>query len=113
MIDAKTRTEVLEFEVSNDKLELKPGMYGNAGFGIHRSERSFVVPYSAVVTNLERSFVIRVSDGRAEWVDARSGISMKDHVEIFADLKEDDQLVVKANDELRDGQVVVPKGSRK
>lgn len=108
-IDAKTRTELWEFEVNNASKELKSGMYANASFILQRSEASFVVPYSAVVTNQERSFVICVRDGKTEWVDVRNGISMKDKVEIFADLQEGEQLVIKANDELKTGVQVVIK----
>jgi membrane fusion protein (multidrug efflux system) len=84
-------------------------MYRNASFNLHRSEPSFVVPYSPVVTNLERSFVIRVRDGKTEWIDVRNGISMKDKVEIFGDLNEGDPMVLKANDEIKDGQTIIPK----
>lgn len=105
-IDSKTRTELWEFEVSNSNQELKSGMYGNASFNLQRSEPSFVVPYSSVVTNLERSFVIRIREGKTEWIDVRNGISMKDKVEIFGDLQEGDQLVFKANDEIKNEEKV-------
>lgn len=108
-IDSKTRTELWEFEATNTKQELKSGMYGNASFNLQRSEPSFVVPYSAVVTNLEKSFVIRVRDGKTEWIDVRSGISMSDKVEIFGDLQENDQLILKANDELKGGTNIIVK----
>jgi RND family efflux transporter MFP subunit len=108
-IDSKTRTELWEFEVTNANQELKSGMYGNASFNLQRSESSFTVPYSAVVTNLEKSFVIRFRDGKTEWIDIRSGISMKDKVEIFGDLQEDDQLLLKANDELKNGTSITVK----
>jgi multidrug efflux pump subunit AcrA (membrane-fusion protein) len=108
-IDSKTRTELWEFEVINANQELKSGMYGSAGFNLQRSETSLVVPFSAVVTNLERSFVIRVRDGKTEWIDVRSGISMKDHIEIFGNLEEEDQLVLKATDELKPGTTVITK----
>ncbi len=108
-IDEKTRTELWEFDVVNESKELKSGMYANASFNLQRSETSFVVPYSAVVTNQEKSFVIRVRDGKTEWVDVRSGISMKDKVEIFADLQEGEKLVSKASDELKPGVAVVIK----
>jgi RND family efflux transporter MFP subunit len=110
-IDSKTRTELWELEASNSNQELKSGMYGNVSFNLQRSESSFVVPYSAVVTNFERSFVIRVRDGKAEWIDVRSGISMSDKVEIFGDLQEGDQLLSKANDEIKVGQAVSPRKS--
>ncbi len=108
-IDSKTRTELWEFEVINANQELKSGMYGSASFNLQRSESSFVVPFSAVVTNLERSFVIRVRDGKTEWVDVRSGISMKDRVEIFGNLDGEDKLVLKANDELKPGTAIITK----
>jgi len=107
-IDENTRTELWEFEVANSNLELKSGMYSSVFFTVQRSEKSFVVPYTAVVTNLERSFVIRVKDNKTEWVDVRAGINMKDGVEIFGDLSEGDQLIVRATDELKEGKVVVP-----
>lgn len=108
-IDSKTRTELWEFEAANTKQELKSGMYGNVSFNLQRNEPSFVVPHSAVVTNLERSFVIRLRDGKTEWIDVRSGIGMSDKVEIFGDLQEGDQLVLKANDEIKAGSAIVAK----
>jgi len=105
-IDDKTRTELWEFEVDNRQHALKSGMYGNATFKLQRSEPSFVIPFSAFVTNLERSFVIRVRNGKTEWVDVRSGISMKDTIEIFGDLQEGDQLILQANDEITNGKEV-------
>jgi membrane fusion protein, multidrug efflux system len=106
-IDAKTRTELWEFEVMNTNQELKSGMYGNASFAIQRSEPSLTVPYSAVVTNLERNFVIRLRDGKTEWIDVKSGINMKVKVEIFGDLHEGEQIILKANDELKEGTSIV------
>jgi hypothetical protein len=93
--------------VDNTKQELKSGMYGNVNFNLHRAEPSFVVPYSAVVTNLERNFVIRVKDGKPEWIDVKSGINLKDKVEVFGELQEGDQLLVKANDEIKEDKSVI------
>ncbi|HEX5112395.1 MAG TPA: efflux RND transporter periplasmic adaptor subunit [Saprospiraceae bacterium] len=108
-IDEKTRTELWEFEIVNANKELKSGMYGNATFTIKREEPSFAVPFSALVTNQERNFVIRVKDGKTEWVDVRNGISTKNKIEIFGDLLEGDFLLVKANDEIKSDQAVVAK----
>jgi membrane fusion protein (multidrug efflux system) len=104
-IDSKTRTELWEFEVNNAKSDLKSGMYGSLNLTLQRFD-SFIVPYSAVVTNLERIFVIRVKDNITEWVDVRTGINMTDKVEVFGDLAEGDQLVVRANDEIKSGKNV-------
>jgi RND family efflux transporter MFP subunit len=105
-IEPKTRTELWEFEVDNAKAALKSGMYGSLDLTLERFG-SFVVPYSAVVTNLERSFVIRVKDNTTEWVDVRTGINVNDRVEIFGDLAEGDQIVTKATDEIKASKSVV------
>jgi len=106
-IDEKTRTELWEFEAVNTSKELKSGMFANASFNLRREGASFVVPYSAVVTTLEKRFVIRVRGGKTEWVDVRNGINTNDKIEIFGDLQEGDLLLTKANDEIREGQMVL------
>lgn len=105
-IDPNTRTELWEFEVNNEKTGLKSGMYASANLTVQRFG-SFVVPYSAVVTNLERSFVIRVKNNTTDWVDVRTGINMSDQVEIFGDLDEGDQIVLGANDEIKARKSVI------
>ena len=106
-IDVNTRTELWEFEVPNPNGELKSGMYGSVNFTVRGETESFVVPYSALVNNLERSFVIRVTDNKTEWIDVRMGVNMQDTVEVYGTLKEGDQLVVRANDEIRPEKEVV------
>jgi len=106
-IDQNTRTELWEFEVPNIDQELKSGMYGSVNFTVLRNGESFIAPYSAVVTNLERTFVIRIKDNKTEWLDVRTGINMKDKVEIFGDLNEGDQLILRANDEIKPKRHVI------
>lgn len=107
-IDEATRTELWEFEVPNPGKELKSGMYASVSFTVHRNERSFVAPYTAVVTTLEKTFVIRVRDNKTEWVDVRTGVNMTETIEIFGDLREGDQLVTRASDEIKNNKLVVP-----
>lgn len=106
-IDTKTRTELWEFEVQNANHELKSGMYGSVSFTVLRNGSSFVVPYTAVVNSLEKTFVIRIKNSKTEWVDVRPGITMNDNIEIFGDLNEGDELVTRANDEIKSGKNVV------
>jgi hypothetical protein len=44
---------------------------------------------------------------KTEWVDIRSGINMKDNIEVFGDLSEGDELLVSANDETKPQKSVV------
>ena len=102
-IDPTTRTELWEFDVDNGKHLLKAGTFVYARIALGRSTPSFVLPPSAIATTLERKFVIRVNDGKAQWVDVRQGMTTDAGVEVFGDLKAGDTLVVKATDERKPG----------
>ena len=50
---------------------------------------------------MERSFVIRVRAGKAEYVDVRRGAPSGTLVEVFGALKAGDESVKRASDEIR------------
>jgi RND family efflux transporter MFP subunit len=107
-IDNTTRSEIWEFEVPNTDGELKPGGYADVKMQFLRSRPSFVVPVSAVVTTLEKKFVIKITGNTAQWVDVRNGFNMGDKQEVFGELNVKDTLVLKGNEELKAGTKVVP-----
>ena len=105
-LDEKLRAERLEMDVYNNNKELLPGMYADVDLPIPSRDSSYIVPKTAVVVSTERVFVIRVKGNKAEWVDVKKGFQSGGNMEIYGDLKPGDQLVAKANDEIRDGQQV-------
>jgi membrane fusion protein (multidrug efflux system) len=70
---------------------------------------SLFVPASSVATTTERSFVIRIREGVAEWIDVKRGASMGTLVEVFGNLRAGDQVATRGTDELREGTRVVAK----
>jgi RND family efflux transporter MFP subunit len=104
-IDPVTRTELWEYDVDNRKQLLKAGGFVYARLGLGRGTASLVVPPAAVATTLERKFVIRVREGKAEWVDVRQGMTTDKGVEVFGELRAGDTLVGKASDERKPGAV--------
>lgn len=102
-VDPKTRTMPVELDVSNPGRKLTPGMYAEVRWPVSRSGQSLFVPRSAIKSTTERTFVIRVRNGRAEWVDVRRGMSEGERVEVFGDLVAGDRLVLRATDEIRPG----------
>jgi RND family efflux transporter MFP subunit len=107
-IDNETRSEIWEFEIPNGDHQLLPGSYADVKLHFVRPQKSFVVPATAVVTTLERKFVIKVSADTTKWIDVRAGFNMADKQEIFGDLNEGDTLILKSNEELKEGRKVIP-----
>jgi len=105
-LDEKLRSERLEMDVYNKNKELLPGMYADVDLPIPSHDSTYIVPKTAVVVSTEKVFVIRVKDNKAEWVDVKKGFQSGGSMEIYGNLQPGDKLVVKANDEIRDGQQV-------
>ena len=87
--------------ISNSDRSLKAGMFADCRLNIQREGKSFFVPFSAVVTTLEKKFVIKLQDNITSWVDVGQGINSTDKAEIFGKLNEGDTLVLKGNEELK------------
>ena len=84
-------------------------MFADCKLNIEREGRSFFVPYSAVITTLEKRSVIKVQNNIANWIDVGQGINLNDKIEIFGNLKDGDTLVLKANEELKANSIVAIK----
>lgn len=106
-MDPKTRTMAVEVDVANPGLRLAAGMYPEVDWPSRGWRPSLLVPASSIVTTTERSFVIRVRDGKAEWVDVVRGVAVGDQVEVWGQLKPGDTIVRRATDEIRDGAPIL------
>jgi len=105
-LDEKTRTMPVELEVSNIKGELSPGSFSDVLWPVRRSYPTLFVPTSSVANTLERVFVVRIRDGKAEWVDVKTGATTDKMIEVFGDLHEGDTVAVRGTDELHSGSPV-------
>ncbi len=105
-MDARTRSMPVELDVQNPGMRLAPGMYVEAEWPVRRARPSLLAPATAVAANTERVFVVRVNDGRAEWVNVVKGAADGDLVEVSGAIKEGDVVVKRATDEIRDGSAL-------
>ena len=111
-LDMQLRTEQLQMDVPNSNSLLLPGMFAQVSLDMTNSDKQFIVPVTAVTGNSKRIFVIRVTGGKTEWVSVEKGREVGGNIEIYGGLKEGDplkegdQLVINATDELKDGIVV-------
>jgi membrane fusion protein, multidrug efflux system len=107
-VDVKTRTMPVELDVRDPRAELVPGSFSEVEWPIRRTYPTLVVPISAVASDLQRSFVIRVNQNRAEWVDVTSGAKVGNMIEVFGNLHEGDKVAVRGTDQVRSGTQVSP-----
>jgi len=100
-VDTTTRTMAVELDVANADGRLASGTFCQARWPVRRSGPSLFVPNTSVASTTDRTFVIRIRDGKTEWVDVRTGLSSGPLVEVFGDLNAGDVVAGRATDEVR------------
>jgi membrane fusion protein (multidrug efflux system) len=105
-VDQNTRTMPVELDVHSADGRLSPGNFSNVQWPVHRAAPTMFVPVSAVTNDQQRTFVERVHNGKAEWVDVVPGLNVSGNTEVFGDLKPGDEVIRNATDAIRPGQQV-------
>lgn len=110
-LNQTTRSMAVELDLRNPDAAITPGGFVTVQWPVQRKYATMMVPASAVTTDLQRTFVIRVRDGKAEWVDVTTGLSANGKTEVFGNLQQGDRIVVNATDAIRSGSAVAAQGS--
>ena len=105
-VEVKTRTMPVELDVRNPNRQLAPGMYPEVQWPVRSPQPVLLVPPSSIVTTTESTFVIRVRDGRAEYVPVSRGAPAGDLVRVVGQLSPGDEIVRRGSDEIREGTVL-------
>jgi len=102
-VDVKTRTMAVELDVLNKDLRLAPGTFCQVTWPVRRGSPSLFVPAGSVGSTTDRTFVIRVRNGKTEWVDVKTGLASGPLVEVFGELQAGDQVAARGTDEVKPG----------
>lgn len=108
-VEPKTRTMPIELDVSNRAGRLAAGMFPEVQWPVRRSEPTLFVPVSAVARTMEATFVVRIRDGKTEWVNVQTSELEGKSIEVFGDLRPGDLVALRGTDELRPGAKVAAK----
>lgn len=111
-VDVTTRTMAVELDVDNADGRLAPGAFCQVRWPVRRSGSSLFVPTASVASTTDRTFVVRIRGGKAEWVDVTTGLTTGPLVEVFGDLKPGDEVAGRGTDELRPGAEVRPRQNK-
>lgn len=110
-LDPSTRTLLVEIDVPNEDLSLKPGMFARVILVLERRMQALTVPSEALLVNELGSFIYIVgapADGAStvRRVAVRTGIEDGGQVEVLAGPQPDDRIVQIGKELVRDGSRV-------
>lgn len=103
----ETRSELVEIDYQNKGGKLKPGMFASARLPVSATtEGSLYVPKTAIISTLDRTFVLKVVDGKAIRVTVQKGDESAGQTQVFGDLQPGDLILKTASDDLADRAAV-------
>ena len=105
-ISSETRTFKGKILISNSELKLRPGMFVKADVIIERSENVIVIPKNVIQSTRNRRFVYIVERNVAVVRNLVTGIEDEENVEVLSGLNENDQLIVRGYETLRENSRV-------
>ena len=108
LVDEATRTMMTEIQVTNQNLELVPGMYTKVVLRVNRHAGALAVPIEAIVSGKVPTAYKVSPDHEIEECPVKLGMETPDKYEVLAGLQEGDLVVIGNHGELMDGQKVEP-----
>lgn len=105
-LDDATRTMLVEAELLNPKLELRPGMYATVKVGVEKHLGVLLVPVEALVMEKANAFVFLAVDGKARKTPVKIGFNDGKQVEIATGLTGSEKVLLVGKLVLADGQAV-------
>src|SRR5262249_36189615 len=95
-----------EIDTDNPGGRLFPGMYGHATVILEDKPQVLTLPSASLGTDDKGYFVYRVVGGKVQKQAVQIGLNNGTKVEIIEGVNENDRVVLKGKDSLRDGQPV-------
>ncbi len=110
-LDEATRTMLVEAELPNPTLSLRPGMYASVKIGVEKHTGALLIPIEALVMEKTNAFVFVSVNGKAKKTPVKLGFNDGVNVEIASGATEQDQVLLVGKTVLTDGQAVTVKAT--
>ncbi len=105
-IDEATRTMLVEADLPNASLALRPGMYAMMKIGVEQHTGVLTVPVDALAMEKTAAFVFKVADGKAKKTAVTLGFNDGAKVELLTGAAEGEAVILVGKGTLNDGQPV-------
>ncbi|MBP7142078.1 MAG: efflux RND transporter periplasmic adaptor subunit [Opitutaceae bacterium] len=105
-LDERTRTLLVEADLANPDLTLRPGMYANVKIGVEHHDDALLVPAAALVREKAAGFLFVIEAGKAKRVPVKYGFNDGSQVEILEGLPAGARVILPGKATLANGQPV-------
>ena len=105
-LDDATRTMLIEADLPNPDLALRPGMYAIVKVGVEKHTDSLLIPVEAVVTEKANAFTFLADGGKAKKTAIKIGFNDGAKVEVLSGLTGSEVVILVGKMTLTDGAAV-------
>lgn len=105
-LNRELRAMMVEFDYDNPKYLLEAGAYAQVNLSLKRKTPTLSIPSSSIIRTPSNIFVAKVVSGKVQLVPVTTGMTKAKRVEVFGDIKEGDQIIVKGNSTFKDGMEI-------
>ena len=105
-LDESSKTMLAEIELTNPKLELRPGMYATVKIGIERKNDALLVPMDALLIEKANASVFTVVDNKAKKTPVKLGFKDDANAEVLNGLNGSDSVILIGKQPVTDGRSV-------
>jgi RND family efflux transporter MFP subunit len=105
--DPSSRTFPVKILLPNPDLRIWPGFFARAMITSRAQGAGFLVPRDSIVTGGGKHHVVAAREGKAVLVPVKLGTGAGDKVSVTGELNESDLVVVRGNEALRGGEMLM------
>jgi RND family efflux transporter MFP subunit len=105
-LDEATRTMLVEADVANPGLTLRPGQYATIKVGVEKHTDALLIPVEALVMEKTNAFAFLAADGKAKKTAIKIGFNDGARVEVLAGLEPTAAVILVGKLTLTDAQPI-------
>ncbi len=105
-LDDVSRTMLVEADLPNAKLELRPGMYASVKVGVEKHTDALTIPVDALVMEKVNAFAFAADGGKAKKIAIKIGFNDGAKVEVLSGLTGSETVILVGKLTLADGAAV-------
>lgn len=105
-LDEASKTMLVEVELPNPKLELRPGMYASVQLALEHHDNALLIPTAALVMEKTNAFTYVANGSVAKKRALKIGFNDGTHVEVLEGVVAADSVLLPGKRALSDGQAI-------